>query len=93
VKTYWCRYEVDPSIPGNHMLTAWPKGMKGWVGGYTGDEPPTAIWCARVDAESAEDADRIVRSCYTKSGDKIVMSWEPQEHELGWRPTGGRFPE
>lgn len=97
MKTYWCRYEVDPSIPDSHMVAKWPRGMKGWISGYANvandERPPTVIWCARVDAKSAADAERIVRGCYGKSGAEIRMSWEPQENELGWRPTGGRFPE
>lgn len=90
MKTYWCRYEVPDLIPEGHMLEAWPKGMKGWVSGFSDG---VTIWCARVDAETPEDAERVIRSCYTKSGDDIEMSWEPEGHELGWRPGGGRFPE
>lgn len=88
--TFWVGWEVDNDIPDEHMVEKWPAGMKGWRSGY-GDGHVT--WCARVDADTAEDAEGVVRGCYGKSAKKIRMRWEPEEHELGWRPTGGRFPE
>jgi hypothetical protein len=89
--TFWCRYEVPRSIPDEHMVEKWPRGMKGWISGYSGNG--TTIWCARVDSATPEDAERVVRRCYGKSSSKIEMSWEPEQKPLGWRPTGGRFPE
>lgn len=88
--TFWVGFEVDESIPQDHMVEKWPTGMKGWTSGY-GDGFSTK--CARVDADSPAQAESIVRSCYGPSADKIRMRWEPEEHEHGWRPTGGRFPE
>lgn len=88
--TYWCRWEAPGDIPDEHMVEKWPKGMRGWISGYSKN---ATIWCARVDATSPEAAERIIRKCYGPSGDEIQLSWEPEENKLGWRPTGGRFPE
>jgi hypothetical protein len=89
MKTYWCGWEVPTDIPGSHMLAKWPSGMRGWVSGYTAlDEQ---VYVGHVDAESIADARAIVGSCYGKSADKIRERWEPKEHDLGWRPPGGRF--
>lgn len=89
--TFWCRWEQPTSIPDEHMVEKWPQGMRAWVSGYDSDN--NKIWCARVDAATPEDAERIIRGCYGPSSDKITMSWEPEQNPLGWRPTGGRFPE
>ncbi len=91
--TFWCGWEVPSDIPGNHMLAKWPDGMRGWVSGYTGENLDERVYAGRVDAASVEEARAIVRSCYGKSADKIRERWEPEQHELGWRPAGGRFPE
>lgn len=90
--TFWCRWEAPNTIPDEHMVESWPNGMKGWISGYGAD---TRIFCARVDAASAREAEQIVRACFGPSGNIIRMSWDPAEHqhELGWRPGGGRFPE
>jgi hypothetical protein len=64
--------------------------MKGWSSGFS---DTFGCWCARVDASSAAEAEAIVRSCYGKSAGRIRMRWEPEEYELGWRSTSGRFPE
>lgn len=89
-QTFWCRWEEPNGIPDKHMVTNWPRVMKAWLSGYG---PESRIWCARVDAETPEDAERIIRGCYGKSRDVIEMSWEPEANPLGWRPSGGRFPE
>lgn len=88
--TFWVGWEASHDIPQEHMVASWPKGMKGWCSGSS-DEFET--YAGRVDADDAKKAKALVRSCYGASGDKIVMRWEPEQHELGWRPTGGRFPE
>lgn len=89
--TYWCRYfePTKPEIPTRHIVTTWPTGMKGWMSGY-GDS--AKIWCARVDADSIDAAERVIRSCYGKSGYRIAIE-SIDEQPLGWRPSGGRFPE
>lgn len=91
--TFWCGWEVPSDIPGDHMLDKWPDGMRGWVSGYTGENLDERVYAGRVDATSAEEADRIIRSCYTKSGARIRMRWEPEQKEFGYRPSGGRLPE
>lgn len=88
--TYWCGWEVDNDIPQSHMVDRWPDGMKGWESGFADG---FTTWVARVDAHSAKEAERIVRNCYGKSGPKIRMRWEPEQNALGYRPSGGRFPE
>lgn len=87
--TFWCGWEVPDGVPDEHMVEAWPAGMKGWLSG-SGDVFST--WVGRVDAASAEAAEKIVRGCYGKSGRRIRMRWEPEKNALGYRP-GGRFPE
>lgn len=88
--TFWTGWEADDTIPDEHTVASWPKGMKGWRSGY-GEGFST--WTARVDAATPQEAEKIVRSCYSKSGAKIRMRWEPEQNKLGWRPLGGRFPE
>lgn len=89
MKTYWCRFSEPSGIPNDHKAEQWPEGMKGWVSGYGCD---SKIWCARVDAESARLAEGIIRACYGASGRWIDIH-SIEENELGWRPSGGRFPE
>jgi hypothetical protein len=89
MKTFWLGWEVDDSIPEADKLERWPSGMRGWCSGTAAN---FTIWVARVDAETAMQAEAIVRSCYGASGQKIRMRWEPRSHDLGWRP-GDRFPE
>jgi hypothetical protein len=94
--TYWVRWEADDNIPDKDIAATWPTGMKGWVSGYGGsDEASFRVWCARVDADTPAEAEKIVRSMYGKHGAKIRLSWDPaeHEHELGWRNNSGRFPE
>lgn len=88
--TFWCRWEAPYSIPESHMVSRWPRGMKAWI---SGQSVTAMIWCARVDAVDPEHAERVIRGCYGKSGGDIEFSWEPKKNDLGWRPTGGRFPE
>lgn len=88
MNTFWCRYFEPNGIPPRHKLEAWPDGMKGWRSGYGDDD---TIWCARVDADSADAAEKTIRSCYGKSGKRIAID-SIEEMPLGWRP-GGRFPE
>lgn len=88
--TFWVGWDVDDRIPQDHMVKKWPEGMKGWNSGF-GDG--YALYTGRVVADTAEAAETIVRSCYGSSGAQIRMRWDPEQHELDWRPTGGRFPE
>lgn len=88
--TFWCRWFVPTTIPDEHLLERWPKGMKGWVSGYDMDD--NQIWCARVDAAAPGEAERVIRRCYGKSGRAITIDFI-NENPLGWRPGGGRFPE
>lgn len=89
MKTYWCRYFEPNGIPPEHKLAQWPDRMRGWRSGYSDD---VTIWCARVDAESADAAEEVIRSCYGKSGKRIKFDFI-ETMPLGWRPSGGRFPE
>ena len=93
VNTYWCRYFEPLDIPRRNILIMWPDGMKGWVTGYRDD---AKILCARVDADSRDDAERMIRSCYCKSGgksgDRIEID-SIDEHPHGWRHPSDRFPE
>ena len=89
MKTFSCRYFEPNGIPAKNQLETCPDGMKGWLSGYCEDD---TIWCARVDAESAGSAEAIIRSCYGKSGKRIVIDFI-EEMPLGWRPGGDRFPE
>lgn len=95
--TFWVGWEADNNIPDKEIAESWPKGMKGWVSGYGGiDEDGRSsyrTWCARVDADTPEEAEKIVRGMYRKHAAKIRMRWEPTQKELGWRDTSGRFPE
>ncbi len=88
--TYWCGWEEPAGIPDEDKLARWPAGMKGW---WSGSGDRVTIWVGRVDAADADAAEEIVRSCYGRHGKKIKMRWDPEENDLGWRPTGGRFPE
>lgn len=88
--TFWCGWEVDDDVPDEHMATRWPAGMKGWITGYSDS---FSTFAGRVDAKTASDAERVIRGCYGKSSARIRMRWEPKQHEHGWRPTDGRFPE
>lgn len=90
MSTFWVRYFEPQGIPDVHKLEKWPDGMKGWISGHTGDGH--IVWCARVDAVDADDAKRIVLSCYSKSASRIQFDF-CEEKPLGWRPSGGRFPE
>lgn len=88
--TFWVRYFEPKGIPDEHKAERWPNGMKGWISGYSFEGH--TIWCARVDAKDENAAMAVVRKCYGKSAKQIMFdSCEPKE--LGWRPTGGRFPE
>lgn len=91
--TYWCGWEVPNDVPGHHMLAAWPDGMKGWLSGWTGENLDERVYAGRVDAHSVDEARAKLRSCYGPSADRIRERWEPEQHPLGWRPAGGRFPE
>jgi hypothetical protein len=64
--------------------------MKGWVSGYRTDNDK--ILCARVDADSRDAAEHMIRSCYGKSGHRIEID-SIDEHPHGWRPPSDRFPE
>jgi hypothetical protein len=87
--TYWCRYFEPLDIPRRHVVIMWPDGMNGWVSGYRND---AKIFCARVDADSRDAAERLIRSCYGKSGHRIEID-SIDEHPRGWRPPSDRFPE
>lgn len=95
--TYWCGWEVPAEIPGNHMATAWPDGVKGWISGWKQSEKyedrEDRIYVGRVDADSVEEARALIAGMYGPSADKIRERWEPEAKEFGYRPTGGRFPE
>ena len=88
--TFWCRWYAPDTVPNEHMVARWPRGMKGWVSGYDSDD--NTIWCARIDAVSAKEAEQAIRRCYGKSARKIRIDFI-NENPLGWRPGGGRFPE
>ena len=88
---YWCGFEVPDDIPEEHKLEEWPAGVPGaWL---TGEGDGYTTWVASVDAESAEAAEAVLRSCFGPSREEITMRWEPRECPKGWEPPKDRFPD
>lgn len=54
--TFWVGWEVDDEIPGEHMVSSWPDGMKGWRSGI-GEDYTT--YTGRVTAGTAREAETI----------------------------------
>ena len=69
-----------------HLLTTWTTGFRE---GSSGDFDEASI-CARVEADTPEEAWKLVEVMYPgASGCQIRFE---EEHEAGWYPDEDRFP-
>lgn len=76
--TFWVGWEADDDIPDKEIAPSWPAGMKGWVSGYGGttEDGGYRTWCARVDADTAEEAEKIVRGIPQHGRQTMLMQLE-----------------